>query len=232
MAERKTRLQSNVSLLETFKMGRKAPVVANRVFNTLADAQLYVDDWHDSATEGVRITVLNDSMPEKNGVYFVKQVGDNNGVPGILVKICRSTCAWFKGNQVNVTHTTTNVWNSEPGDAYLNSETLDIFVLGPDMVWVRIGNLTPQQVDRNRCYYIITEDSATQPQFSTSTWFTTIPAAENDAKSRGLLETGQAFLWTRLYDDIDDPNYNLHIKYTCSMIYSSLNLGTFQIGTV
>lgn len=232
MAEHKSVLQNNIGWGETFKMGRKAPIVANRIFNTLDDAQAYADDYGDSATEGVRITVLNDPMPEKNGVYYIKRVGDKNGVPGILVKICRSTCAWFKGNSVNDYNTTRYVWNSEIGDAYLNSETLDIYVLKEVdgvRLWVKIGNMVPQQVDKNKCYYIISSDSTNHPVFDPSTWHDTIAAAKQ-AASLTDATTGQMFLWTRLYEPTDDQGYNLHEKYTCAMIHSSLNLGMFNLG--
>lgn len=230
MAEHKSIIQNNIGWGETFKMGRKAPIVANRIFDTLADAQAYADDPNDSATEGVRITVLNDQMPEKNGVYFIKRVGDNHGVPGILVKICRSTCAWFKGNAVDDLHTTTNVWNSEVGDAYLNSNTLDIYVLQNKMgvnVWVKIGNLVPQQIDINQCYYIIGTQNDTHPQFDVATWSDTIAGAK---QAYGVTQDtpGQLFLWTRLYDN-DGDQHSLHEKYTCSMIHSSLDLGSFTL---
>ena len=233
MAEHKSILQSNISWLETLKMGRKAPAVANRIFDSLAEAQAYADDYTGSSTEGVRITVLNDQTnPDKNGVYYIKEVGDHQGKPGVLVKICRSTCAWFKGNAVNDNDTTHNVWNSEIGDAYLNSNTLDIYVLKDvDGVrtWVKIGNLVPQMVDKNKCYYIISSDSTNHPEFNVDTWHDTIAAAKQ-AASLTESTTGQMFLWTRLYEPVDDQSYNLYAKYTCSMIHSSLNLGVFNLG--
>ena len=232
MAEHKSILQSNVGWLETFKMGRKAPAVANRIFDTLADAQAYADDPGDSATEGVRITVLNDG--DNNGVYYISSIGNGNGISGVLVKICRSTCAWFKGNHVDMNHLSFNVPHSEPGDAYLNVNTLDIFVLGADGVWELLGNMNPEIVDRNRCYYIITDNSDTLPTFTVGTghWRYTIEDAKADAESIGLMDGGQAYLWTRLYDETGDSSHNLYVKHSCSLISSSLNLGVFSIGTV
>ena len=231
MAEHKSILQSNVGWLETFKMGRKAPAVAYRIFKTLADAQEYADDPNDSATEGIRITVLSDPDPDNNGVYYVQQAGDGYSLPGILVKICRGNCAWFKGNQVDDNHLDTRVNRSQPGDAYMNTSTLDIYVLQDNngsLLWVKVGNLVPERSDRNQCYYKIDTQCDNPPQFSVSEWNATIEGAKQDYENLHELN-GQLYLWTRLFENDDDQGYNLHEKYTCALIYSSLDLGVFTI---
>lgn len=248
MAEHKSKLQSNINWLETFKMGRKAPAVADRIFDTLDDAQEYVDDLQASSTEGVRITVLTDEVHVTDangkeygepgyvetvenergisGVYYVESLGDGHGVHGKLVKICRGTCAWFCGNVVSVDNLEGWVRRAEFGDMYLNTETLDVFTLRENGVWQLMANLIPQHVDKNKCYYIIDTQNTTPPQFNTVDWKESIADAKQAA---GLTQntTGQRYLWTRLYD-IDSDN-ELYPKYTCSMIHSSLNLGLFTI---
>ena len=77
--EYNTRQQSNVPLGETFKMAVRAPAVANRIFNTLDDAQSYVDDELSNATAGIRITVINDRIPSNNGLYYVKSLSYLDG---------------------------------------------------------------------------------------------------------------------------------------------------------
>jgi hypothetical protein len=57
-------------------MTGKAPAVAKRIFETLADAQAYADDVNDSAIAGLQLSVINDSDANKNGIYFVKSIGD------------------------------------------------------------------------------------------------------------------------------------------------------------
>ena len=57
-------------------MTGKAPAVAKRIFETLSDAQAYADDVNDSAIAGLQLSVINDEDPSKNGVYFVKSIGD------------------------------------------------------------------------------------------------------------------------------------------------------------
>jgi hypothetical protein len=57
-------------------MTGKAPAVAKRIFATLADAQAYADDVNDSAIAGLQLSVISDEDVSKNGVYFVKSIGD------------------------------------------------------------------------------------------------------------------------------------------------------------
>lgn len=71
----------------TFKASDRFPIVANRVFATLANAQAYVNDTEvgASAYPGIVLTVVQDT-PEKNGVYYVKSVATKTGEVGELVK--------------------------------------------------------------------------------------------------------------------------------------------------
>ena len=71
-----TGLQVNTGWNLTFNPTGKFPVIAKRAFPTLADAQAYVDDVNGSATEGIVITVTQDTNEKNNGIYLVKSIGD------------------------------------------------------------------------------------------------------------------------------------------------------------
>ena len=73
MAEYKTGVQVNYGFGLSFEASGKAPVIAKRIWETLADAQAYVDSATDTAIAGLQLTVINDTDASKNGVYFVKE---------------------------------------------------------------------------------------------------------------------------------------------------------------
>ncbi len=86
MAEYKTDRQVNYGFGQAFEATGKAPVVAKRIWETLADAQAYVDSLTDTAIAGLVLTVINDG--ENNGVYFVTEAaGDGSATAGVLVKL-------------------------------------------------------------------------------------------------------------------------------------------------
>ena len=86
MAEKTFSEQSNYGWGRTFNLLGKVPAVSKRIFDTLADAQGFADDYNDSAIEGLLLSVVNDA--ENNGVYFVKRIKQNeNDDPSILEKI-------------------------------------------------------------------------------------------------------------------------------------------------
>ena len=80
MAEYKTDKQVNYGFGLSFEATGKAPVIAKRIWATLADAQAYVNEKTDTAIAGLQLSVINDTEAN-NGIYFVKSVGDgtNNG---------------------------------------------------------------------------------------------------------------------------------------------------------
>lgn len=86
-----TENQNNKPWTLTWKASGRYPIVADRIYNTLVDAQAYVDDLSAtaSATPGLVLTVVNDTN-DNNGVYYVKQIAqvnsDGDTVPGVLVK--------------------------------------------------------------------------------------------------------------------------------------------------
>lgn len=76
MAEYKTEKQVNYGWGLSLNMTGKAPAIAKRIFETLADAQAYADDVNDSAIAGLQLSVINDADSSRNGIYFVKSIGD------------------------------------------------------------------------------------------------------------------------------------------------------------
>ncbi len=66
-------------------MTGKAPAVAKRIWNTYADALAYVNDYKDSAIEGLRLTVIADPDKKKNGVYYIEKAGTSKKEGGVDV---------------------------------------------------------------------------------------------------------------------------------------------------
>ena len=85
MAEKKFDAQVNYGWGFSFNMTGKVPAVAKRIFDTLSDAQQYIDDVEDTAIEGLVLSVVADT-DALNGAYFVQSVGKND-INGVLVKL-------------------------------------------------------------------------------------------------------------------------------------------------
>lgn len=87
--ELKTLKQNNTSWPLTFKASNRFPIVANRVFATLENAQKYIDDTaaDASAYPGIVLAVVQDEVAKNNGVYYVKSVAMTEGEKGVLVKV-------------------------------------------------------------------------------------------------------------------------------------------------
>lgn len=83
--EHKTGSQVNYGWNLTWEATGKFPIIAKRIWKTLADAQGYVDDPKSTATEGLILSVISDPNPSNNGAYFVASIGDGS-TPGVLVK--------------------------------------------------------------------------------------------------------------------------------------------------
>lgn len=75
MSEKIFQAQVNYGWGLSLNMTGKAPAVAKRIFDTYADALAYVNDYKDSAIEGLQLTVVADDDSKKNGVYFVEKIG-------------------------------------------------------------------------------------------------------------------------------------------------------------
>lgn len=85
MAEKIFDAQSNYGWGLSLNMTGKAPAVAKRIWNTYADALAYVNDYKDSAIEGLRLTVIADSDKKKNGVYYIEKAGTSKKEGGVDV---------------------------------------------------------------------------------------------------------------------------------------------------
>lgn len=73
-----TKKQSNMSWTITWKAAGRYPIVADRIYATLADAQAYVDDTSAtaSAVPGLVISVVNDPIEKNNGIYYVSKIAN------------------------------------------------------------------------------------------------------------------------------------------------------------
>jgi hypothetical protein len=87
MAEKIFDKQINFGWGLSFNMTGKAPTIAKRIFDTLADAEEYVNDFNDSAVEGLLLSVVADNE-QNNGVYFVQSIKRNaDDENAVLVKV-------------------------------------------------------------------------------------------------------------------------------------------------
>jgi hypothetical protein len=246
MANYKTKDQVNLNWVQTFQMKSKAPAVANRIFEYFTDAQSYVDNIKDSATEGIRITVLKDYIliPDTNGVqpngegyietkeygyagvYYVKSIGDGEN-PGELVKIGRGDVAWFKGNGIEEDGTENYLKTAKVGDLYYHTKNLDIFQLIEEetkLIWKKIGNLGITSVNKTVPYYKLSEDGMRRPEFSIDKWVEGNEDGNNIPNNYEDFDGKSVYLWTRFYEEGETKP-----KYTVALVHSSLNLGTFNL---
>lgn len=84
-SEYKTGSQVNYGWNLSWEATGKFPIIAKRIWKTLADAQGYVDDPNGTACAGLVLSVINDPNASNNGVYFVQSIGDGT-TAGVLVK--------------------------------------------------------------------------------------------------------------------------------------------------
>lgn len=97
MAEYKTEKQVNYGWGLSLNMTGKAPAIAKRIFKTLSDAQAYADDVNDSAIAGLQLSVINDPDSSRNGIYFVKSIGDGTNY-AILEQVGKSIISGETGS--------------------------------------------------------------------------------------------------------------------------------------
>lgn len=71
----------------TYSRNTKAPLESNKLFDTLALAQAYVDNVDANAYVGLTISVVADSNADNNGLYYIEQIADSTHSTGILVKV-------------------------------------------------------------------------------------------------------------------------------------------------
>lgn len=71
--------QTNLATVNTFFLGKPAPIVAERIWDTKAHAQSYIDDTVGSALAGIILRVTDDTT--NNGAYLVeKDITATNGL--------------------------------------------------------------------------------------------------------------------------------------------------------
>lgn len=75
--EYKTKMQSEITWGETFKMSVKAPLIADRIFKTFSDANKYIHDNRNSAIRGLILTVIDEN--DNKGLYFVDGIKRPSG---------------------------------------------------------------------------------------------------------------------------------------------------------
>ena len=86
MAEYTTDKQQNYGWGLTFDMSAKAPAISKRIWTSYADALEYINNVNDTAIAGLQLSVIGDSDPKKNGIYFVEKIGTGSN-DGILRKV-------------------------------------------------------------------------------------------------------------------------------------------------
>lgn len=79
----------------SLNMTGKSPAISKRIFLTKEMAQKYIDNKDDSAIPGIIISVINDSITDNNGAYFVKKVADDSGA-GEMEKVGSGNLAPFE----------------------------------------------------------------------------------------------------------------------------------------
>lgn len=90
MAEYKVDNQVNVGWGLSLQMAGKTPAIAKRIFDTYDNAKAFVDSTTDTALPGLTISVISDSDPKKNGLYYVNKAAGFGGVganAGELIKV-------------------------------------------------------------------------------------------------------------------------------------------------
>ena len=97
--------QNNKPWTLTWKASGRYPIVADRIFATLADAQAYVDDTSAtaSATGGLVLSVISDSVAKNNGVYYVKSVANTDPKYGELLE--KGTLVKVGGSEIEFADT-------------------------------------------------------------------------------------------------------------------------------
>ena len=123
MAEKKFDAQVNYGWGFSFNMTGKVPAVAKRIFDTLSDAQQYIDDVEDTAIEGLVLSVVADT-DALNGAYFVKSVGKKSDVEGgenikgVLVKLGSEDYIRNNTKTYSITSATTEGLGTNVREAY------------------------------------------------------------------------------------------------------------------
>lgn len=114
--------QNKISFPQTLAAAQKFPVIGNRIFATLANAQEYVDKVKGSAIPGIILSVIADG--DNNGAYWVSQAAGYDGATvGVLQKLERGGGTSGGDVSFSIASNTTNAVSLT-----INSETKNITV--------------------------------------------------------------------------------------------------------
>lgn len=160
-------VQSDLPWTQTFRMTLRAPAIANRIFDTLAHAQAYIDDYSDkaSAVPNLLLCVGSDTNIENNGFWWVTKVRESeNDTPGTMQKI--------SSNNIVVANLTTALESYTSPGIYFVFETTNqrgyvMFIQAGE------GNTTIQTLMHEKGYQYRTGAGAVNTTISSWTAYTT-----------------------------------------------------------
>lgn len=147
--------QNNKPWTLTWKASGRYPIVADRIFATLADAQAYVDDTSAtaSATGGLILSVISDSVAKNNGVYYVKSVANTDPKYGALLD--KGTLVKVGGSEI------------EFADTYSEAVELSNTLVVGQMI--KVANVETVGEDTFKAGFYIVETPGTISALDTST---------------------------------------------------------------
>lgn len=99
----------------TYSRNTKAPLESNRLFDTLALAQAYVNNADQNAYVGLTISVTKDEVAANNGLYYIERIADADNATGLLVKVGSDAASDIANLTTDVTALKTAVGNADSG---------------------------------------------------------------------------------------------------------------------
>lgn len=99
----------------TYSRNTKAPLESNRLFDTLALAQAYVDNADQNAYVGLTISVTKDEVAANNGLYYIERIADADNATGLLVKVGSDSAADIANLSADVSAIKVTLGNAEGG---------------------------------------------------------------------------------------------------------------------
>lgn len=159
--------QSNYGFGLTFNATGKAPLIAKRIFSTYADAEGYALDEKDSAVPGLMLTVIADSDPLKNGLYFVKAVDGSDDVEGLVGPF--ATIEDVQSTNPNIEYDKV-INESSTDDKAPTSKAVKTYVDGVKSAIDEITETLSSKVNAIESWKlsVIIEDNVTEPNFGLS----------------------------------------------------------------
>lgn len=159
--------QNNYGWGLTLNMTGKAPLIAKRIFSTYADAEGYALDENETAIPGLMLTVIADSDPLKNGLYFVKAVDGSDNVEGLVGPF--ATIKDVQNATPNIEYDTV-IDESSTDDKAPTSKAVKTYVDGVKSAIDEITENLSSKVNAIESWKlsVIIEDNATEPNFGLS----------------------------------------------------------------